>query len=85
MRHSKPGGAQKVKFLRASAREGLIKLTPLLEPAPRISIKLLVERWVIGEHAQEDVGAHAFGGPMADRADVEIDGLQAAEGALDIP
>jgi hypothetical protein len=36
---------QKVKFLRASAREGLIRLTPLLEPDPRISIKLLVERW----------------------------------------
>ena len=38
---------------------------------------------MIGEHAQEDVGAHPRCGPMADRADIEIDGLQAAEGTLD--
>ena len=31
--------------MRASAREGSIKLRPLLEPDLRISIKLLVERW----------------------------------------
>ena len=38
---------------------------------------------MIGEHAQEDMGTHARCGPMADRADIEIDGLQAAEGPLD--
>jgi hypothetical protein len=38
---------------------------------------------MIGEHAQEDMGAHARCGPMADRADIKIDGLQAAEGPLD--
>ena len=40
---------------------------------------------VVGEHAQEDVGADAVGEPMVDRPDLEIDGLQAAEGALDEP
>jgi hypothetical protein len=40
---------------------------------------------MIGEHAQEDVGAHPLGGPVADRADLKIDHLQASEGALDIP
>ena len=39
---------------------------------------------MIGEHAQADVGAHARGGPMEDRSDLEIDGLDAAEGALDL-
>ena len=38
---------------------------------------------VVGEHAQEDVGANAVGQPMVDRPHLEIDGLQAAEGALD--
>ena len=36
-----------------------------------------------GEHAQEDMGAHPRGEPVVDRPDVQIDGLQAAEGALD--
>jgi hypothetical protein len=31
------------------------------------------------------VGAHPLGGPVADRADLEIDRLQASEGFLDIP
>ena len=35
-----------------------------------------------GEHAQEDVGAHPRGEPVVDRPDVQIGGLQAAEGAL---
>ena len=33
---------------------------------------------VVGEHAQEDVGAHARRGPVVDRADLEIDGLDAS-------
>ena len=37
-----------------------------------------------GEHAQKDMGAHARGEPVVDRPDVQIDGLQAAEGALDM-
>ena len=39
---------------------------------------------VIGEHAEEDVGAHARRGRMEHRADFEIDGLDRAEGALDL-
>jgi len=38
---------------------------------------------MIGEHAQEHVGAHAWADPMEDRTNVEVDGLEAAEGALD--
>ena len=37
-----------------------------------------------GEQAQKDVGAHPRGEPVVDRPDVQIDGLQAAEGALDV-
>jgi hypothetical protein len=36
-----------------------------------------------GEHAQKDMSAHPRGEPVVDRPDVQIDGLQAAEGALD--
>src|SRR5215472_2835955 len=36
-----------------------------------------------GEHAEEDMGAHPRGEPVVDRADVQIDGLEAAKGALD--
>src|SRR5215471_5765631 len=36
-----------------------------------------------GKHAQEDLGAHPRRQPMVDRAQVQIDGLQAAKGALD--
>ena len=36
-----------------------------------------------GEHAQEDMSAHPWGEPVVDRA-MQIDGLQAAEGALDM-
>jgi hypothetical protein len=38
---------------------------------------------MIGEHAQEDVGADAVGQPMVDRPNLEIDRLECAEGALD--
>ena len=38
---------------------------------------------MVGEHAQEDVGAHAVCQPVVDRADLEIDRLQAAERPLD--
>ena len=37
-----------------------------------------------GEHAQEDMGAHPWGEPVVDRTEVQIDGLQAAEGALEV-
>src|ERR1700745_476645 len=37
---------------------------------------------VVGKHAQENMGAHSFWGPVADWPDFEIDGLQTAEGAL---
>src|SRR5436189_2371590 len=36
-----------------------------------------------GEHAQEDMGAHPRRQPMVDRSQVQIDGLETAEGALD--
>src|SRR5215831_7750669 len=39
---------------------------------------------VAGEHAQKDVGAHPRRQPVVDRAEVQIDGLQAAKGALDM-
>ena len=38
---------------------------------------------VIGEHAEEDMGAHAVCRPVSDRPDVEIDGFQGPEGAFD--
>ena len=38
---------------------------------------------IVGEHAQQHVGAHAVGAAMMDGPDFEIDGLEAAEGALD--
>ena len=38
---------------------------------------------VIGEHAQEDVGAHARRRPVEDRTQMDVDGLQGAERALD--
>ena len=38
---------------------------------------------VIGEHAQEDIGAHARRRPVEDRTRMDIDGLQGAERALD--
>src|ERR1700730_1868259 len=36
-----------------------------------------------GEHAQEDMGAHPRRQPVMDRGEVQVDGLQAAKGALD--
>jgi hypothetical protein len=38
---------------------------------------------MVGEHAQEDVGAHPLCGPVADRPDFEIDGFDRSEGAFD--
>ena len=38
---------------------------------------------VVAEHAQEDVGAHPLGQPVVDRADMEVDGLDRADGPLD--
>ena len=39
---------------------------------------------IVGEHAQEHVGAHAVGTAMMDRPDLEIDGLDASKGAFDL-
>src|SRR5258705_7308121 len=38
---------------------------------------------MIGKHAQEHMGAYAWADPMEDRTNVEVDGLEAAKGALD--
>src|ERR1700730_16900179 len=38
---------------------------------------------MIGEHAEEHMGAHAPCRPVADRTNVEIDSLHRSEGALD--
>ena len=38
---------------------------------------------VVGEHAQQDVSPHALFPAMVDGADLEIHGLETAEGALD--
>ncbi len=38
---------------------------------------------VVGEHAQEDVGAHAAGQPVVDGPHLEVDGLEAAKRAFD--
>ena len=38
---------------------------------------------IIGEHAQEHVGAHARAQPVENRTDVEVCSLEAAKGALD--
>jgi hypothetical protein len=39
---------------------------------------------VIGEHAEKDVRPYPAGQPMVDGADVEVDRLERAEGALDV-
>ena len=39
---------------------------------------------IVGEHAQEDMGADAIAGIVEDRPDFEIDRLGAAEGPLDM-
>ena len=39
---------------------------------------------VVGEHAQEDVGAHAILVVVVDRAHLEVDGLEGAKRALDL-
>ena len=36
-----------------------------------------------GEHAQEDMSTHPRRQPVMDRAEAQVDGLQAAKGALD--
>src|SRR5271166_550005 len=38
---------------------------------------------IIGEHAEEDVGAHAVFEPVVDRPDMEVDGLDRPDGVLD--
>jgi len=38
---------------------------------------------VAGEHAEKDMSAHPRGEPVVDRAQVQIDGLEAAKGTLD--
>jgi hypothetical protein len=40
---------------------------------------------IVGEHAQQHVGADAAAATMMDRPDLDIDGLKAAERSLDIP
>jgi hypothetical protein len=39
---------------------------------------------IAGEHAQEDVDAHAILQPMVDRADLQIHRFERAEGVLDL-
>ena len=39
---------------------------------------------IVGEHAEEDVGADSVAQTVMDGADLEVDGLQGAEGALDL-
>jgi hypothetical protein len=50
---------------------------------PRFEARAHVPFDMAGEHAQEDMGAHAWRQPMVDWAQVRIDGLEAAKGALD--
>jgi hypothetical protein len=38
---------------------------------------------MVGEHAQQHVSTHALWAAVMDRPDLEVDGLEAAEGALD--
>jgi len=39
---------------------------------------------IVGEHAQKHVGAHAIGTAMMNGPDLDIDGLEASKGALDV-
>ncbi len=39
---------------------------------------------IIGEHAQADMCAHARGSPMEDRSNLQVDGLDAADGAFNL-
>ena len=80
--------------LRNAPGEGWAGATIEAAPASRGSEIVVVEQhWcqrlthvpfeMIGEHAKEHVSAHARAEPMEDGTDVEVDGLEAAEGALD--
>jgi len=40
---------------------------------------------VVGQHAQEHVGANAIPEPMMDRPNMQVDRLEASKGALGIP
>jgi hypothetical protein len=40
---------------------------------------------MVGEHAQEDVGAHPRRRPVEDRPQVDVDRLERSERALDTP
>jgi hypothetical protein len=40
---------------------------------------------IIGQHAQEDVGADAVGEAVMDGTDAQVDRFQGSKGALDIP
>jgi hypothetical protein len=39
---------------------------------------------IVGEHAQKDVGAHAVVAAMVDGPHLDVEGLEAAKGALDV-
>ena len=39
---------------------------------------------VVGEHAQQDVGAHPVGAAVVDRPYLQVDGLEGPKGALDL-
>src|ERR1700677_4656816 len=83
-----PAGFRLVAFLVFAVGEGSVLATGEERSARAAAMSVSWNRLpqmpldMIGEHAQEDVGAYAFGGPVADRADLKIDRLQASEGAL---
>src|SRR4051812_26064324 len=58
---------------------GVLLLVGEHQLAPRLAH---VPLDVVGEHAQEDVGADAIFAPVVDRPDLEVDGLEGAEGAF---
>ena len=80
--------------LRCAAGEGSALATGEARAASRGGAVGLVEQHrgeapthvplqIIGQHAEQDVGAHPRRGPMEHRTQFEIDGLQRAEGVLD--
>ncbi len=54
--------------------------TPNLDRLAAKGVRFSVPLQIIGEHAEQDVGAHARRGAMEHRTQFEIDGLQRAEG-----
>ena len=62
-------------------RRGLFLISLVVEHRGEPGAHVILD--MVGEHAQEDVGAHARRRPMEDWTQVDVDGLQGAECTFD--